>query len=322
MSRLHLSKQSRAGILRRVTRHIPRLLCCLLPAYLLLPTVLRGQASVASDLWRVAAGTQVEPLALADGGSAPLWTPAVTLAAGVRWRVGVEAINSPSEIGVGGGLLALTARVPKIGLVSVAYGRLSVQDVALTETSPETIGDVPIYNQALSLGVSREVVPGVTGGIALRYLSGQLGSAARQQMGIDFGAQIQTSEHVRLGLATRFFDPTLRTASGAASYSLGAEYKTSAFDAWGSSAVFVMRYGLTAVRGESAQQLFTIGLALGTALALDGGFAVERASGDQEVRSRLAVTFGSGSFRAQIGRDGGVNDFGAAYRFGLTAAFR
>ena len=287
----------------------------------LLPRGAFAQASVVSDLWRIAAGTEVVPMSLTEGGTAPLWTPAVSLGEHERLRVGAEAINSPSEIGVSGGLLAVATRVPHVGVVSIGYGRLNVADISLTETSPEAIGTMAIYNQAVSIGVSRNVAPGVVGGVALRYLSGELGPATRSQLGVDFGAQYATT-HFRLGGATRFFDPTLRVAAGAASYNLGAEYRSSPFDAWGARARVLLRYGVTASRGESAEHLMSAGVALGETLALDAGASAERASGDAVLRSRLAIAIGSGPFRIQIGRDGGVNGFGATYRFGLTGSFR
>jgi len=287
----------------------------------LLPRLANAQASVASDLWRVADGTQVVPLALADGGTSPLWTPAVALGDGEHLRVGIEAINAPTEIGVSGGLLALTFRAGGWGFASLTYGRLGVADVAMTETSPEAIGSVLIYSQTASLGFSRRIAPDLTGGIAVRYLAGELGPVSRSQVGIDIGARY-ASEHVTLGAATRFFDPTLRAAVGAATYNLGAAWSSSAFDAWGASGRVIVRYGVTASRGESAQHLATAGIVLGSSLALDAGVSGERASGDGVWRSRFGVSIGSGPFRIQIARDGGVNGFGATYRFGLTAAFK
>jgi hypothetical protein len=292
-----------------------------LSALCLLSHAANAQAAVASDLWRVADGTQVVPLALADGGTAPLWTPAVALGDAERVRVGIEAINSPTEIGVSGGLVALTIRAGRLGFASLTYGRLGVADVAFTETSPEAIGNVLIYSQTASLGFSRRIAPGITGGVAVRYLSGELGPASRSQLGFDVGARY-ASAHIALGAATRFFDPTLRAAVGAASYNLGASWSSSAFDAWGTRASVIVRYGVTAARGESAQHLATAGVSLGGTLALDAGVSGESASGDAVWRSRLGVSIGSGPFRIQIARDGGVNGFGATYRFGLTAAFK
>jgi hypothetical protein len=287
----------------------------------LFPGAARAQASVASDLWRVAMGTLSVPVALADGGTAPVWTPAVDLPPQARARFGIETIQSPSEVGVSGGLAAVTARVAGLGILSVTYGRLSIGDVAYTETSPEAIGDVPIYNQSFSVGVSGPVSHGVTGGVALRYLSGALGFASREQFGLDLGV-VYRAPFVRLGVATRFFDPHFGASAQAASYNVGAEVHSRPFAAWGTSAVVLARYGVTAERGEAAQQLFSAGLSLGGTLALDVGAASESTAGTGIWRTRLGLGLGSGSFRFQIGRDGGVNGFGATYRLGLTADLR
>jgi len=59
-----------------------------------------------------------------------------------------------------------------------------------------------IYNQVASLGVSRHLGRAVTGGVAVRYLTGRLASASRSQFGLDLGAQYQ-GRHLRLGAAPR-----------------------------------------------------------------------------------------------------------------------
>src|SRR5205085_11047017 len=79
----------------------------------------QAQAAVASDLWRVAQGTLVQPAALSDDGGAALWTPVVALSGAEKLRVGVEAIHAPSEIGVSGGLLALAVRAGNVGTVNL-----------------------------------------------------------------------------------------------------------------------------------------------------------------------------------------------------------
>ena len=113
-----------------------------------------GQAAVASDLWRVAAGTLVVPSPLADDGSAALWTPATAVPNhGPALRVGVEAIHAPSEVGISGGIASLGIRLGGGGTLNAVYGRLGVDGLVRTETSPEGIGvDIPVY---------AEVVPSV-----------------------------------------------------------------------------------------------------------------------------------------------------------------
>jgi len=118
-----------------------------------------GQLAIASDLWRLAAGTLVVPPALAEDGSAALWTPAVRLSpSGASLRVAIEAIHAPSEIGVNGGVASLAARAGAFGTVNVVYGRMGVDGLVRTETSPEAIGgDIAVYNEVLSVGLARAI---------------------------------------------------------------------------------------------------------------------------------------------------------------------
>ena len=286
------------------------------------PRAVLGQAAVASDLWRVAQGTLVTPAALSDDGAGPLWTPAISLAQGQRLRVGVEAIQAPSDVGVTGGVLALTFRAPGIGVVNFTYGRLGLSGVGFTETSPESNGaTLAIYNQTTSLGISRHLGRRLTGGVAVRYLQGRLATVSRAQFGVDVGAQLDLP-HLRLGATTRFFDPTFSPSNDAASYNAGAEVRTSAIDAWGAPAVLAFRYGVTGAPDDGVAHLLSAGVALGSSLSLDLGLLREITTSDAVWRSLLGVGIGAGRYVVRIGRDGGAHGFGATYRFGLTAVFK
>ena len=297
-----------------------------LSAAALLPLLagpLKAQASVASDLWRVAAGTLVVPAALADEGTAPLWTPAIVLKDQERYRFGVEAVHAPQEIGLSGGIVAFTTRAGAASAISLTYGRLGIASVGYTETSPELVGgSLEIYNQTASLGVAHAFSPALTGGVALRYLSGQLAFATRAQFGLDFGALYLGLPHMRIGATTHFFDPAFSSASQAASYSVGAEYHSSEFALWGVRGTALARWGLTASRGDDTQQLISAGLTIGSSLSLDCGAARERTAADAVWRSRFGLGLGAGPYTVRLARDGGVNDFGATYRFGVTAVFK
>ena len=291
--------------------------------FCLSPGLLRAQASIVSDLWRVASGTLLVPAALANDGSASLWTPAAALTGDQRFQVGVEAINSPTEVGVTGGILAFSAHTHGLGTINASYGRLGIGNVGYTETSPEIVGSaIDIYSQIMSLGLAGQVAPGLTGGVALRYLSGRLGFESRSQLGLDFGAQFQPNERLRLGATTHFFDPTFGSSQQASSYSLGAEYRTRSLNAWGTPATLALRGGFTAAHGDEQSLLLTSGLVLGPSLLVDAGAAYEHTHADAVWRSRLGVGVATGPFIARVARDGGVNGFGATYRFSLTAVFK
>jgi len=283
----------------------------------------KGQAAVASDLWQVAAGTLVVPPALADDGSAALWTPAADLPlSGPSLRLGIEAVHAPSDVGISGGIAALGIRLGRFGTLNAVYGRLGIDGLVRTETSPEGIGDIPVYAEVVSLGLARTITPNLVVGAALRSVAGQLDVLSRSQLGVDLAVRYSDTTHVTIGFATRFFDPTFRQAAQAASYNLAASYQTTPSPMWGTTAVVALRYGATLTHGEGVQHLVSAGLSLGGLAEVDAGAARETTAGTAVWRSRFGLAIGVGRYRVYLGRDGGVNDFGATYRFGLTAVWR
>ncbi|HVO34537.1 MAG TPA: hypothetical protein VMT21_03160 [Gemmatimonadales bacterium] len=285
------------------------------------PLEVFAQPGVASDLWRLAAGTLVVPAALADDGSAALWTPAVRLpGTGASLRLAVEAVHSPSEIGISGGIASVAFRAGTLGTVNLIYGRMGVDGLVRTETSPEAIGgDIAVYNEVLSLGLARAIAPGLTAGIAARALSGRLDIVNASQLGLDLGLRYAGASHFSFGVATRFFDPLLRASEGAASYSAAVSYRTAEGQVWGTTADVRCWYGAGWAHGEGMQHQLSAGLALGGVAELDVGAAREETAGIEVWRSRLGVSLDVGRYRVYLGRDGGVNGFGASYRFGLAA---
>lgn len=292
-------------------------------AALVCPVPAWPQTAVSSDLWRVAAGTLTMPAALVEDGTAPFWTPVVTLPqGGARFRVGAEAVHGPSEVGVNGGIMTFTARAGRWGTVNASYGWIGLADVARTETSPEAIGgSVPVWSQQLSVGLAGRVMPAVSGGIAARYVAGRTGALEQSQLGLDVGLTFTGIPHVRIAAATNLADPAFSSNQQAAGASAGIEYRSPRFALWGSDATLAGRYGATLLRGEDIQQLLGVGLGLGP-LTLDVGAAHESVAHDAVWRSRLGIALRSGRYRVQIGQDGGVNGFGPAYRFGLTVVLR
>lgn len=282
-----------------------------------------AQAALVSDLWRVAAATLVQPAATTDGAAAAFWTPALVLPALRPWlRAGVELIHTPAELGVNGSTVAISARLRGVGTASVVYGRIGLDDLVRTETSPEALdGPIPAYAEAFSLGLARAVGRGLDAGVAVRHLAGRLADRSHTQLAVDVGLLYTGAPHLRIGAATRFWDPRFGTAEEAATYSLGAELASSEFGAWGSTLRLALRYGATDTHDEELQHLLSAGIVLGGVLALDLGAARESSGGLPQWSSRGALGIISGHYRVQVGRDGGVNGFGATYRFGLAAEF-
>jgi hypothetical protein len=292
-------------------------------AALAAPSAASGQAAITSDLWRVAEGTLVVPAALASDGSAALWTPATALAdRGPSMKVGVEAIHAPADVGLTGGVATLAVRLGRIGTLNAVYGRMGVDGLVRTETSPQSMGDIPVYAEVVSLGLARQVSSALLAGVAVRSMNGQLDVQSHGQVGVDFGLRYTTRTRFTFALATRFFDPTLGQAETGASYNLAAGYRSGPLPMWGASGVVAFRYGATLSRGEGVQHLLSAGLALGGVMDMDVGASREVTAGVAVWRSRFGLGLEAGRYRVYLGRDGGVNGFGATYRFGLSAGLR
>lgn len=283
------------------------------------PPALAAQHAVTSDLWRVAAATLAVPAPLAGGATALLWTPVVALEPGeARVRFGVTSIHAPEEVGANGGVVSASARVRR-ATVSLAWGRIAIDGITRTETSPEGVdGTVPVQAQVVAVGVARPVTSWLVAGASVRVSSGQLGDVTRAQGGLDAGVVATPLPRVRFGAATRAFDPALDGAD-AASYDLGVEYRSPPFASGGMVGEARLRYGATLQRGERVTHLITAGIGLGSGLAVDVGAARESVARDVAWRSRIGLSVGARHYRVEFGRDGGINGFGATYAIGLSA---
>jgi hypothetical protein len=239
----------------------PGLGAILAMAVLTAPQPVRGQSAFTADLWRVAAGTLVVPPALADDGSAAFWTPATALpGSGVAARLGVETIHSDAEAGVTGAVATITFRPSGAITANFVYGRMSVGDLVRTETSPEGLGSIPAFAQVVSLGVAGTVARGrLTVGTAIRALTGQLDTRSSTRLAVDVGAEC-TSAHLRIGAATRFFDPTAARHASGSSLSVAGEARTSPATVWGAPTVAKLRYGLGLAAGEGPEHFVSTGV--------------------------------------------------------------
>ncbi len=304
-------------------RHPTGTVALALAAAVAAPRAASAQSAVASDLWRVAEGTLVVPAALAEDGSAALWTPAAALpddAAAVR--VGVEAVHAPADVGLSGGVATLAVRVARLGTLNAVYGRMGVDGLVRTETSPESMGDIPVYAEVISIGLARRLTPALLAGVAIRSASGQLDAESHSQVGMDVGLRYTTATRLSFAFATRFFDPALGKAEQAATYNFAAGYQSAPTPMWGTSGTIAVRYGATLSHGEGVQHLLSAGVALGGVMAMDVGTSREVTAGTAVWRSRFGLALTAGRYRVYLGRDGGVNGFGATYRFGLAAGLR
>ena len=234
----------------------------------------------------------------------------------------METIHAPAESGVAGTVATVAVRTRSGWTVNAVYGRLSLGDLVRTETSPEAVGSIPAFAQVLSLGAARSIAGrALSVGLAVRALTGRLDDRSETRWAADFGA-VWERPRVRLGAATRFFDPTFGAGESGATCSLGGEYRSRDLGFWGTPVVVRLRYGATLAHGEGVAHLLSGGLAFSSAFEIDAGAARETVSGASVWRSRFGAAVTAGNYRVYLGRDGGVNGFGATYRFGLAATIR
>src|SRR5947208_15720687 len=84
-----------------------------------------AQQAAGTTLWRVAATTLATPPALAVGAAAALWNPAHT-EDGARFRLGVEAIQTPSAGDATGVIATVRIRAGALVQVSVLFGPIGL----------------------------------------------------------------------------------------------------------------------------------------------------------------------------------------------------
>src|SRR5256712_9155936 len=170
----------------------------------LAPAALLGQEGAGAELWRAAATTLAQPPALATGGAAGFWNPAQP-ETGERAALGLEAVNTPSTVGLAGVLFTARARVRPVGRVGIVYGRMSVSDLVPTSLSPDPDGGtIPFYTQ--TVGASWSAARGASAlGATFAYRTTQLDYEHSNRWTLDVGVRYGVTGALTVALATRSF---------------------------------------------------------------------------------------------------------------------
>ena len=171
---------------------------------------LAGQAVPARDLWGVPLGAVLEPAALAGGAGAAVWNPAaVGLQPAERLRLSVAALATGAAQGIEGQSLAAAVRRASGTTVSVSLARTAVAGLVRTDTDPQALGDIPYASLLGSLGVARDLLPHVTGGVAVRWREGRADQEVRQAIAADVGvvARVPRARDTRLAFSSFLWRP-------------------------------------------------------------------------------------------------------------------
>ena len=154
---------------------------------------LAAQSVPGRDLLFSPLGLTGEPAALGTGTAGGLWNPATAgLGEGVRYRLGLAALNAPVDVAFTGQVLSAAYRVRGVGTLSASVMRAGVADLTRTDTDPQSIGgDIPYGIWVSSLGATRTVHEHVTVGAAFRWVAGRLDQQRAARPATDLGVLVE-----------------------------------------------------------------------------------------------------------------------------------
>ncbi len=281
---------------------------------------LAGQAVPARDLWGVPLGAVLEPAALAGGAGAAVWNPAaVALGPTERLRLSVAALATGVAQGIEGQTLAAAVRRLSGTTVSLSVARAAVAGLVRTDTDPQALGDIPYASLLGSLGVAREVLPHVTGGVAVRWREGRADREVRQAIAADVGivARVPRARDARLALSSFLWRPGREVDDRPA--------VVAALDARlvGGVAARELRAGFARqgiVRGAVEQGPFLAGRLDALELRAMLVRSREGARALQRVRSGVALHFAR--YTVSVAREEGAVGLGPLYQFTLSSLVR
>lgn len=154
---------------------------------------LGAQAVPARDLWEFPLGSVLEPAALANEPGVGLWNPATSyLPPDIRWRLGVASLTTSADQGVDGQLMSLAYRRSSGSTFGVSVARTTIANIVRTDTDPQALGDVPYSSLIVSASATRELLPHVSTGIAIRYREGRADQFVNNAVAADIGVVVHS----------------------------------------------------------------------------------------------------------------------------------
>jgi hypothetical protein len=277
-----------------------------------------AQAPEGAELWRLAGTALARPAALMGGSTNRIWNPAPLM--DMRGTTfGVQVLQTPDMIDLSGAVAGATVGLGAHWEISGIGGRMQVEDLVRTTTSPVSGGSIPIFSQ----------FAGATIGLRTGILSvGVLATLHDTQFDLDhsvglttdIGLRLEPVERLTLAAATHWF-PADFSDQANTDFFAGGQYVVQA-PIWGANAHLAARYGVTVHRSSDVDHEVGLGLVLDDQFSVDGAWARETAFGNSEWRPELAVSFRVGHYTIAVGRGGGLNGVGPTYRVSLDAGVR
>ncbi len=274
-----------------------------------------GQAPPSTAVWRVVAASLPIPVALADGAAtAAFWNPAASHRA--RLAAGIDVLQTSDVLGlagiIGGAAVTLGRRVT----VGVLVGRVQVDDLVRTTTSPTTVvGSIPVYNQMVA-GGARVGFDRVRVGALLRVHDSRFDTIRESGVTADVGVRVEPVRHLVLAVATHFL-PVDLGKQGSTDYYFGAEYEFAGPRTAGLRTAILTRYGAAYRPSGDLEHSVSAGVRFEDHVRIDGVLARESAFGRGAWRPGIGLELRVGRYAVSFARSVGINDVDGAYRIGL-----
>jgi hypothetical protein len=287
----------------------------------LAPATLAAQTDPGAALWRLATQTLAQPPALVTAGTALFWNPAQALDA--RAAVALDAISGAEQTGASGVLGAARVRAGRLGSFALVAGRMQLDDIVPTSTSPvPDAGAIPFYTQLFGASWARRFGTTTVGATAA-WRDTQLDDHGAVRATVDVGVDVPVGRALRLAAATHAVSSLAADAPDQDLFA-GAELVVWRGQPWtgAPTAALRLRYGTALAHGFGADHQLGAGFALGDAATIDVLAAHEGGWAGGGWLPVAAVSVAAGPYRLQFAANGGAEGLGTAVRVGLEARFR
>ena len=231
----------------------------------------------------------------------------------------LDLVQTPTAVGANGTLFVGRIRVRPVGELGLVYCEMAVADLLRTTVSPEPDGGSVPYFAHLAGANWTITHAGTTFGATIGLEDARLDMVHEDRATVDIGLAQLLPAGVRIAAAGHLMS-RFRAEADHDLYA-GVEWRLWRGTAWNGSGPgsFVLRSGIAAGRGVSADYQKGLGLELAGQFAADlqltrqGGYATGGWSGSVGVQVRI------GRYGVRYARDTGLSDLGSAYRVGLEA---
>jgi hypothetical protein len=275
------------------------------------------QAPQGADMWRIAGAALARPPALVGGVTGRMWNPA-PLADPTGVSFGVQVLQTPDVIGVSGLTAGVAARLGPHWDVGLVGGRIEVEDLVRTTTSPVSVaGEIPVYAQFAGAALGGQFGVLAVGALVSLH-DARFDQDHSSGLTADLGFRLTPFERLTLAATTHWLSADLSDQANTEVFT-GAQYAVREAPIWGTRARLTARYGLTLHRHTNVDHTVGAGLLLDDQFSVDAEWARETTYGNSEWRPGLAVAFRVGHYTIAVGRGGGLNGLGPTYRVSLEA---